>query len=355
MVPGLQPRPGPSETRRAVEQDNRFCETTDGVRVVYGTTGSGLPVVAVRDWLTHLDLDWTLSPWADLYRVITEENQLIRYDLPGVGLSGGEAYDYSVPSKLGVLEAVVDAAELERFVLLGISFGGATAVAYASRHPERVAALVLYGSYSTCQPDVETQAKVDALETLIRGRWTSRDWFEQSGDRPSGSADERELGKAAAPPETSAELFASLWNLDVSREARVVAVPTLVVHRREDKLIPFDWGRDLASQIPGARFQSLTGTRHAIDSTDPEWESLRSSLLGFVAEHTVAQTAPDGLTPREVEVLRLLAQGNSNRAIADALSLSVHTVERHVANCYRKVGAHGRAEATVYALRHDLA
>ena len=67
-----------------------------------------------------------------------------------------------------------------------------------------------------------------------------------------------------------------------------------------------------------------------------------------------APTAPGGLSRREAQVLRLLAAGRSTRVIAQALCLSPRTVQRHVANVYLKIGAHNRAEATAYAIDHDL-
>jgi DNA-binding NarL/FixJ family response regulator len=65
-------------------------------------------------------------------------------------------------------------------------------------------------------------------------------------------------------------------------------------------------------------------------------------------------SAPAGLSARELEVLRLLAGGRTNKEIASALVVSVHTVERHLANAYRKIGARNRAEATAFALAHEL-
>ena len=69
----------------------------------------------------------------------------------------------------------------------------------------------------------------------------------------------------------------------------------------------------------------------------------------------MSEAAPAGLSRRESEVLRLIAAGRTNREIAEALFLSVRTVERHITNVYAKIGARGRADATAFALRHGLA
>jgi DNA-binding CsgD family transcriptional regulator len=113
----------------------------------------------------------------------------------------------------------------------------------------------------------------------------------------------------------------------------------------------------------------LEGSEPSLFSTDAA--VLVGILLGFFAEgtepapaavppsgHVTAVTAlppGGGLSRRELEVLRLVAAGESNRQIARRLGLSSHTVERHVANLYRKIGARGRADATAYALRQGLA
>jgi DNA-binding NarL/FixJ family response regulator len=80
-------------------------------------------------------------------------------------------------------------------------------------------------------------------------------------------------------------------------------------------------------------------------------EALAARLVRSRAAHS---DRPDGLSAREVEVLRCLAAGHSNREIAAALVLSVRTVEKHVAHVYAKLGARGRADAAAYAVRHGL-
>ncbi len=328
-------------------------------------------MVRVFDWFTHLELEWNRPGARAFLAALGSRHQLVRYDLPGMGLSDRDADDFGMAAKVRYLETVVDAVGLERFALLGQSVGGPTALAYTAKHPERVTRLALYGSYALCAPDPQTQQQVDALATLIRGGRAAPGRSEGEAFRVGGMADEG--SEAALPdddawrtvvtPEAASAIYESFWNLDVTAQASAVTAPTLVIHRREDDSIPFDWGRRLAGLIPSARFLPLEGKSHAIRADEPEGEQMVEAILGFLAEETVAgadargsalAVPPSGLTKREVEVLRLLAQGEPNREIAQQLSLSVHTVNRHVANIYHKIGARGRADATAYAISNGL-
>jgi DNA-binding NarL/FixJ family response regulator len=108
-----------------------------------------------------------------------------------------------------------------------------------------------------------------------------------------------------------------------------------------------------------AEFDRAVAKGEAGSLTEIVSEVLSAQALAFGASSAEAPTpggpsAPDGLTPRELEVLRLLASGRSNREIAEELVLSVRTVERHVTNLYAKIGARGKADATAYAFRHNL-
>jgi DNA-binding CsgD family transcriptional regulator len=156
---------------------------------------------------------------------------------------------------------------------------------------------------------------------------------------------------------------------DVTEQLKSVAAPTLVLHRRGMTQLPAEVARTLAMDLPRGRLVVLDGAQPALFTEDPG--AVVSLLADFIcdgiapAEVPPAAAAraadggsgppPDGLSRRELEVLRLLAAGESNPQIARRLGLSTHTVERHVANLYRKIGARGRADATAHALRHDLA
>src|SRR3954451_12088966 len=124
----------------------RFCRTADGVRLTYAVHGAGPPLVVVSCWLSHLQHDWHSPVWRhfldDLGRIAT----VVRYDERGFGLSDWKVDDFSLETRLADLEAVLDAAKLERFSILGMSQGSAVAMAYAARHPDRVSRLVLYGT-----------------------------------------------------------------------------------------------------------------------------------------------------------------------------------------------------------------
>jgi DNA-binding NarL/FixJ family response regulator len=147
--------------------------------------------------------------------------------------------------------------------------------------------------------------------------------------------------------------FEAIRAYDASEALAQVMVPTLVMHRRGSRVLSSGVARGLAAGIPGARLAILEGGSLAPFVGDSD--SVVAAIDEFLSERPVEAARQDGLTPREVQVLRLIAAGRSNREIAEALVLSERTVARHVTNIYTKAGVHSKAEATAYAFRHNLA
>jgi pimeloyl-ACP methyl ester carboxylesterase len=131
-----------------VDQQIRFCTAPDGVRVAYAVHGHGPPIVRAATWLTHLEFDWASPVWRHWLEGLTAGHTLVRYDERGCGLSDREVGHLSVDTWVADLETVVDAVGIDRFALLGISQAAAITLAYATRHPERVSHLILYGGYA---------------------------------------------------------------------------------------------------------------------------------------------------------------------------------------------------------------
>src|SRR2546421_4864316 len=127
-------------------QHVRFCTSSDGTRLAYAAVGSGPPLVKAPNWLSHLEYEWSSPIWRHWIEGLSRRHTYVRYDARGCGLSDREPPEISLEASVRDLEAVVDAMNLERFALLGISQGGSIAIAYATRHPERVSHLVLYGA-----------------------------------------------------------------------------------------------------------------------------------------------------------------------------------------------------------------
>src|SRR5918994_3601564 len=158
-----------------MQQQIRFCKTSDGVRLAYATAGSGPPLVKAANWLSHVEFDWRTPVWRPLFERLARKRRLVRYDERGCGLSDQDVDEFSLDAWVHDLEAVVDAAGLERFPLLGISQGGPIAIAYATRHPERVSHLILYGSYGrgllhSGVPEQEREER-ELMLRLIRVGW----------------------------------------------------------------------------------------------------------------------------------------------------------------------------------------
>src|SRR6201747_2335206 len=157
------------------EQEIRFCQSKDGVQLAYARTGQGPPLVKTGHWMTHLEYDFESPIWRHFYHELSRDHAFYRYDARGNGLSDREIPDVTFENFVDDLEAVVDAAGIERFALLGISQGCAVSVAYAVRHPERVSHLVLHGGFAVgWKKRARTEAEKEAgaaMLTLMRLGW----------------------------------------------------------------------------------------------------------------------------------------------------------------------------------------
>jgi pimeloyl-ACP methyl ester carboxylesterase len=278
-------RPSPDGTRPAAEdlrQEIRFCAAPDGTRIAYAAVGKGPPLVKTANWLNHLEYDWQGPIWKHLLRALAARYRLVRYDERGNGLSDWDVGDISLDAFVSDLEAVVDAAGLDKFPLLGISQGCAVSIAYAVRHPERVTHLVLYGGYARGrrkrgrQSDIE---QADALLTLMRQGWGQENpAYRQIFTThfiPSASAEQarwfNELQRITTTPQNAVRIRRALDEIDVTGLLSSIRIPTLVLHCRDDVVQPFEEGRRMAAGIAGSRFVALEGANHVLLENDPAW------------------------------------------------------------------------------------
>lgn len=346
-----------------MQQTIRFVKAPDGVRLAVGTSGRGRPLVKSANWLSHLEFDWQSPVWRHWFNFLSSSHQLIRYDPRGCGLSDWDVENLSQAAQLIDLEAVVDAAGLDRFPLLGISQGGATCIEYAVKHPDRVTKLVLYGAYAEgwAERGEESRRAGFALMELIRqGWWQDNPAFRQlfgSLFIPDANADQirwfSDLMRTTTRPEVAARIFESFGNINVRSLLSQVRVPTVVIHTRGDARIPLDQGRLLAAEIPDARFVTLEGRNHILIEAEPAWERFCecfTEFLGVEAAPVNAGAAKlEDLTTRENDILQLVALGHGNADIAKRLFISEKTVRNHLTSIFEKLGVDSRAKAIVVA------
>jgi len=353
----------PSRFRQRI----RYAKTGDGARLAWAESGAGPVIAKAANWLTHLQYEWDSPVWKHWIQFFSTHGRFVRYDERGCGMSDWQRGTLVLEQWAADLQTVIEAAQPDEPVtLLGISQGAATCIRFAIEHPERVARLILYGGYArgTFKRNVPVAAAAyKAMLDLARVAWASDNpTFRQlftSRFFPGGTREQLEWFNDLCVKATSGEVIASLLearaDVDIVDGLGAVRAPTLVLHSRDDEVIPIAEGRLLASGIPGAEFVELDSRNHILLEHEPAWQRLKEAVLAFLRPEAVAGNAAlSSLSERERQVLALMADGLSNAAIAASLSISDKTVRNHASSVFEKLAVLSRAQAIVFARDHGF-
>jgi class 3 adenylate cyclase/pimeloyl-ACP methyl ester carboxylesterase len=292
-----------------MEQEIRFCKTSDDVRIAYAASGEGYPLLFVHGWASHLEF-WPKMPRFDefVHSKLAQHYRYYRYDARGWGLSDRDVKDFSIESKLRDVEAVVENAGLKRFAVIAASEGGPTAITYAVQNPERVSHLILLGTFAR-QPRAETPEEMELLKAMLmtikpgwgkntpefRQLWTARFMPEADMEMIRWF---NELQKVSGSAETVMALAGSIANIDVRNLLPEVQAPTLVAHCCGDLAVPFELGREIASMIPNARFLPLDSNNHIMLPGEPANGVLAKAITDFIGDPTAdAKTQAQAAAP----------------------------------------------------------
>jgi pimeloyl-ACP methyl ester carboxylesterase/DNA-binding CsgD family transcriptional regulator len=295
--------------------------------------------------------------------------EVVRYDARGTGISDRVPEAFGRECLLLDIEAVRHSVGLERFVLFGHMNGCISAIEYAAAYPERVEALVLVSPWLNGRTHLALSEHfgLQPLAGMSERQWEGFTDTVAMHALGGGVTDaSRKLGRVYRDAMTPDAYLAFLeWRrtIDLTEAARSVTAPTLVIRRESTLRYPSDL--DVARTIPNAHLVTIPPREGPFQAWhDSETEAIEDFLAippvtAVVEEHqpvsirTKMEAA--GLTHRELQVLKLIAEGRSSQEMARALTLSEHTIARHIANIYRKTGAHGRVEAADYARRYGIA
>lgn len=309
---------------------------------------------------SHFSQDWLLKERRSFYERLSHDVTVIRYDCRGAGLSQRDVKDYTIEAHLADLEAVARAAGPRRFSLYASFYSGPIALRFAAQHPEKISRLILYHTFARAEEYLR-KPQLQILKALIAQDWnlyTQATAHALIGwNEGSRAAEQAKLIQNSISSETYQTSFKEVASFDSTAYLSAVRAPTLVLRREGFEPVDLDMTRMLAASIPNSRLLVLEGDSGTIFLNDSR--SVASLIASFVLEGEDSKSRPPtetdiDLTAREMEILRLVTSGLRSKEIAQQLGLSVHTIERHVSNTYRKIGAHGRADAASYAIKHNL-
>ncbi|MFJ9543810.1 alpha/beta fold hydrolase [Streptomyces sp. NPDC101225] len=292
---GAEPPPADGPVG-AHHQTIRFCRADDGTRIAHASVGSGPPLLKAANWMTHLDLEWTTPVWSHWLRGLARDRRLIRYDERGCGLSDWDVPGFTFDDWVDDLDTVVNAAGLDRFPLLGVSQGGAVAVAYAVRHPERVSRLILAGAYARGR-QVRAQGEAEREEAALDLDLARVGWIHQdprflrvfaSQFLPEGTQREWDeftaFQRQTTSPANGVRFLEQFAHIDVSDIAHRVQCPTLIIHARDDERVPASQAGELAALIPDSRLVLLKSRNHLLTAFEPAWDEFLAHIDAFLAE-----------------------------------------------------------------------
>jgi pimeloyl-ACP methyl ester carboxylesterase/DNA-binding CsgD family transcriptional regulator len=348
-----------------LHQSIGFCTSCDGTRIAVASCGTGPVILRAAHWLSHVDYDLESPVWRPWVGALSARNRYVRYDPRGCGLSDRFVADLSLAAWHADLETVAASIPETQFVLFGISQGGALAITFAHKYPERVLGLVLMNAYgqgarARATTDGE-RLEAETMVNFVRIGW-GRDnpaycQFFTNLFIPGGTPEQHrwwgDLERATASAEVAARLLHEMHGIDVLDLASELTVPTLIFHSRGDMRVPFEQGCKLAASIPRSRFVPLDSSNHVLLPDEPAWKVFHGELARFLGQDGSVRSRAvraAGLTPAEEAVLRLVAEGLDNRTIATRLGKGEKTVRNQLSAIFDKLGVSSRAQAIVAAL-----
>lgn len=294
-----------------MDQQIQYCTTDDGVRLAYSIIGKGPALVRTPHWFAHLEDDLKGPIFRDQLLGLAHGHRLLRYDARGIGLSQRDVAEISFQRLVRDLEIVIDHAGLERFILLGLSQGGAVAAAYATLHPARVSHLILYGAFARGllywgDPEKQKQT-LELSRALVREGWggdqdSYREFFTSQFFPDASIEHHRWLNRVqriTATPEVAERIMCMNAAINIADLLPKITVPTLVLHSRNDGRVPFSQGQELAASIPGAKFVPLESRNHIIVSNEPAHRLFMDAVADFLGEKRIrALPGTEGLSAR---------------------------------------------------------
>ena len=340
----------------------RYARTGDGVAIAWGEYGSGPPLFyqhsPMAGHFRHGPDDPDYGPY---YHRLAEKHRLILHDNRGIGLSRPCDDAPSLDGYVADAVAVIEAAGIAPTdVFAQTSSGCWVAVELAVRRPDLVSRLVLF--QPTCE---DRDACLDLVEALRLGtaNWemfTENCIAQVQGWKLSEDAIRKKAARWRASDTLEHATAIAMWAAteDVTATLPRITQPTLAIRRQETTSYASGQATDAAVRlIPGAEYVMVPGS--AFQPTLDHAEEIIAAAERFLGarqgvERTSAVPGTNGLSAREAEVLRLVAGGESNGRIAERLTLSPHTVNRHVSNIFAKTGVRNRAEATAWAVRRGI-
>jgi pimeloyl-ACP methyl ester carboxylesterase/DNA-binding CsgD family transcriptional regulator len=331
----------------------QYVKTSDGMSIAYTICGEGEPVVFMPGFLGHVQNIWERSAGA-LLPDLAARFRLVCYDSRGQGLSTRNlSGQVCLDDFMLDLEAVLDHLDLQRFILVGSCNFSLQAAHYAIRHPERVSALVLVNGALSWDA-WKLRAVYDDLP--------SQDWqlfLYNMVPQDCSAEDARKWVSLLRESMSQRDYLVSVpaWrNAGLEDSLDQLCTPTLVLHSKDFRLRSVEGPMELARRLRNGRLVLMDSNRLFGDPGQAivAIEEFLGALSEEASEMKDQPFPSPRLTAREVEVLRLIAHGSTNREIADRLIVSMRTVERHITHIYAKISARGKADATAYALRHSL-
>src|SRR4051794_38402803 len=245
---------------------------SDEVSIAYQVAGDGpIDLVLVLGFATHLDMQWEAPPMARFFERLASFSRLVLFDKRGTGLSDPVSDVPTLEQRVDDVRAVLDACGSKRAALFGISEGGPMSVTFAAAHPARVSALILHGAMgrTTEAPDYPWASPAEALREsaaqFIAPNWGQHaegmvELFAPSfADDPQAVEFTARLERSAASPAMVQQIFEMFLDIDVRAILPTIHIPTLVLHRRGDRVVNRRAGEALAEQIPDARYVELPG------------------------------------------------------------------------------------------------